>query len=272
MINSEANLKPIIEIKNLYTAFYDDYVHENLNLTIYPNRIITIIGESGCGKTTLIREILALQQPLSGTISIAGNPINNFNIEHPDTRKMLSNFGMMFQHGALFSSLSVIENVMYPIIEYTNFSLATIKEVAEIKLQLTGLSKDAYHKYPTELSGGMLKRVALARALALYPSVIFLDEPTAGLDPNSASDLDMLIYNLQKQLNLTVVIITHDLNTIWGISDEIIYMGDKRVLFHDTVENAASAKHIPQLYNYFNGIRGTITKQYYTNLSGAAHE
>jgi len=272
MLNSTHTLTPIIEIKNLYTAFDNSYVHKNLNLTIYPNRIVTIIGDSGCGKTTLIREILALHQPDSGTIAIAGTPMSNFDIEHPATKKMLSQFGMMFQHGALFSSLSVIENVMYPMVEYTKFSANTMREIAEIKLSLTGLDSASFYKYPTELSGGMLKRVALARALALDPTVIFLDEPTAGLDPNSASDLDLLISNLQRQLGLTVVMITHDLNSIWSISDEIVYMGDKRVLCHDSVANAANNSQIPQLYKYFNGVRGTITKRYYEKLDGEMHE
>lgn len=255
---------PIIGIKNLYTAFEDEYIHQDLNLEILPNRIITIIGDSGCGKTTLVREILALQQPISGEILIAGTPISNFNIEHSKTKYILSKLGMMFQHGALFSSLSVLENVMFPILEYTKFSTKTIREIAELKLMLTGLTKESYNKYPQELSGGMLKRVALARTLALDPTVIFLDEPTAGLDPNSANDLDELIKNLQQQLNLTVIIITHDLNTIWSIADEIIFMGNKKVLFHDTVQNASYNKQIPKLYKYFNGVRGTITKQYYT--------
>lgn len=259
------NSKPIIEVRNLYTAFDDIFIHENLNLKILPNRVITIIGASGCGKTTLIRSILALQPPISGEILINGTPISDFNIENPATKLILSKLGMMFQHGALFSSLSVLENVMYPLIEYTNFSKDTICEIARLKLMLTGLDKNAYNKYPQELSGGMLKRVALARTLALDPEVIFLDEPTTGLDPNSANDLDELIKDLQKQLSLTVVMITHDLNSIWNISDEIIYIGNKRILLHDSIHNATNNKHIPELYNYFNGIRGTITRNYYTS-------
>lgn len=264
---------PIIEVKRLYTAFDDILIHEDINLKIFPNRIITIIGSSGCGKTTLIREILALQAPTSGEILIAGKQISDLNIENPNTKFILSKVGMMFQHGALFSSLSVIENVMYPLFEYTNFSKRTIKEIARLKLKLTGLHEDSYNKCPQELSGGMLKRVALARTLALDPKVIFLDEPNAGLDPKSADDLDKLIQDLQKQLSLTVVMITHDLNSIWNISDELIYIGNKKVLLHDTVYNAANSDKIPELYNYFNGKRGTIIKSFYKiNHKGGTHD
>ncbi len=254
---------PIIEIQNLYTRFDDEFIHENLNLKIYPNRIITLIGNSGCGKTTLIREILALHTPTKGKILISGTSMEHFDVEDAKKKHMSDKFGMMFQHGALFSSLSVIENVMYPILESKRFSIKSAHEIATIKLILTGLSTDDHLKYPEELSGGMLKRVALARAIVLDPEVIFLDEPTAGLDPNSAHELDVLIKNLQEKLCLTVVLITHDLNTIWSISDEIVYIGNKKVLCHDKVGVAANNKNLPELYNYFNGERGKITKTYY---------
>jgi phospholipid/cholesterol/gamma-HCH transport system ATP-binding protein len=252
---------PIIEVINLGTYFDGLWVHKNLNLTIYPNRIITIIGASGCGKTTLVREILMLQSITEGKILLSGEEITKYNIENPATKLVLSQVGMMFQQGALFSSLNVIENVMFPLVEYTDFSQETIRQIAILKLKLTGLPEAAYFKYPKEISPGMQKRVALARTLALDPKVIFLDEPTAGLDPNSSSDFDELIYNLQKQLGLTVIMITHDLDSIWSISDEIVYLGNKKVLFHDSVINAAEAKDIPELYNYFNGPRGKLTKK-----------
>jgi phospholipid/cholesterol/gamma-HCH transport system ATP-binding protein len=255
------NNSPIIEVKNLGTSFEGFWVHKNLNLTIYPNRIITIIGASGCGKTTLVREILMLQPIAEGEILLNGEEISKYNIEDADTKLVLSQIGMMFQQGALFSSLTVLQNVMFPLVEYTNFSEATIKEIATLKLKLTGLPESAYSKFPKEISPGMQKRVALARTLVLDPKVVFLDEPTAGLDPNSASDFDELISNLQKQLGLTVIMITHDLDSIWSISDEIVYLGEKKVLFHDTVIKAANCKEIPQLYDYFNGPRGRLRKQ-----------
>lgn len=255
--------KPIIEIKNLGTCFNGNWVHKNLNLTIYPNRILTVIGNSGCGKTTLIREILMLQPITEGEIYLDSEKITDYDVDDPKTKIVLSQIGMMFQQGALFSSLSVLENVMFPLYEYTDFSAETMEEIATLKLRLTGLPDNAYNLYPKEISPGMLKRVALARTLVLDPKVIFLDEPTAGLDPNSANAFDGLIKELQTNLSLTVIMITHDLDSIWGISDEIIYLGDKKVLLHDSVENAANTDKIPELYDYFNGSRGIITKNYY---------
>lgn len=263
---NKTNQKPIIEVKNLGTRFGDEWVHKGLNLTIYPNRIITIIGASGCGKTTLVREILMLQPVAEGEIYLAGEEISKYNIEDSKTKLTLSQVGMMFQHGALFSSLTVLENVMFPLFEYTDFSKETIMEIAKLKLKLTGMAETAYNHYPKELSGGMLKRVALARTLALDPKVVFLDEPTAGLDPDSASKFDQLISTLQKQLGLTVIMITHDLDSIWSISDEVIYLGQKKVLAHDTVANVANNKDIPQAYEYFNGPRGLVMKEYHTAL------
>jgi phospholipid/cholesterol/gamma-HCH transport system ATP-binding protein len=263
-----SNQQPIIEIKNLGTQFGDVWVHKNLNLTIYPNRIINIIGASGSGKTTLVHEILMLQPIAEGEIFLAGQKISNYNIEDTETKNVLSQVGMMFQHCALFSSLTVLENVMFPLVEYTNFSKDMIREIARIKLRLTGLPEKAHNRYPGEMSGGMLKRVALARTLALDPKVVFLDEPTAGLDPNSANGFDELIFDLQQRLNLTVILITHDLDTIWSIADEIVYLGEKKVLLHDTVANAANTKSVPELYEYFNGTRGMITKEFYTRSGG----
>ena len=241
---------PIIEVKNLGTYFSGSWIHKNLNLTVYPNRIITIIGASGCGKTTLVREILMLQPITEGEIFLVGEEISHYNVEDARTKLVLSQVGMMFQQGALFSSMNLIENVMFPLQEYTDFSKDVIFEIATFK-------------YPKEISPGMQKRVALARTLALDPKVVFLDEPTAGLDPNSASDFDELISSLQKQLGLTVIMITHDLDSIWNISDEIVYLGDKKVLFHDSVDIASEFKQIPELYDYFNGQRGKLIKKVY---------
>ena len=251
---------PIIEIKNLGTKLSGIWVHKHLNLSIYQNRITTIIGDSGCGKTTLIREILMLQPFHEGEIFILGREISRYNPAGTNTKQLLSHIGMMFQQGALFSSLTVMENVMFPLKEYTAFSDHTIRELAHLKLQLAGLPDNAHNKLPKEISPGQQKRVALARTLALDPPVIFLDEPTAGLDPNSADSFDELLSELQQQLNLTVIIITHDLDTIWGISDEIVYLGNKKVLYQGNVEDASNNKDIPGLYQYFNGTRGKLAK------------
>lgn len=256
----------IIEIKNLGTCFDGLWVHKDLNLTIQKGRITTIIGESGCGKTTLVREVLMLQKITTGEIYLSGELIStNYDLDDKKNKMTLAKLGMMFQHGALFSSLTVLENVMFPLREYTDFSKGMIEELACAKLLLAGLSKDTYHLYPSELSGGMLKRAALARTLVLDPKILFLDEPTAGLDPNNASAFDELITTLQRQLNLTVIIITHDLDTIWNVSDDLVYLGDKRVLFHGSVKEAAEQDTIPGLFEYFNGARGKIIKEYYKN-------
>lgn len=263
------NEQPIIEIRKLGTKFFDEWIHKDLDLTIYPNRIVTIIGASGCGKTTLIREILMLQPITSGEIYLMGEKISTYDLEDPYTKKVLSQMSMMFQQGALYNSNTVLENVMFPLLEYTDFSYSMIRELAYQKLRLTGLNEVAYNKYPKEISPGMQKRVALARTLALDPRVLFLDEPTAGLDPNSAASFDELMLNLQQQLGLTVIMITHDLDSIWHTSDEIVYLSNKQVALHDTVLNASNRPDIPDLYQYFNGTRGKISKAYYAqNVKG----
>ena len=253
-----AEQQPLIQIRNLGTRFGNDWVHKGLNLKIYPNRVINIIGESGCGKTTLIREILMLEPISAGEIYLMGQRIYSSRGNSVSMKALASKMGMMFQHCALFSNLTCIENVMFPLMEFTDFSKKTIEDIARLKLNMVGLGDYAHHKYPSSLSGGMLKRTALARTIALDPKVVFLDEPSAGLDPPSVYQQNCLIRELQASLNLTVIMITHDLDTIWSIADEIIYMGDKKVLVHDTVANAAERSDHPGLYDFFNGPRGKI--------------
>ncbi|MFZ9035240.1 MAG: ABC transporter ATP-binding protein [Francisellaceae bacterium] len=250
-------LKPLIEIQNLGTLFDHTWVHKNLNLTIYPHRIISIIGDSGSGKTTLIREILMLQPVTEGDIFLNGENISKLYYDDKKRKAIAAHIGMMFQQGALFSALTVLENVIFPLKEYTHFSKKTLIELARIKLHMVGLTEDAFNKYPSQLSGGMLKRTALARTLALDPEVIFLDEPTAGLDPQSAYDMDQLILNLKNDLKLTVIMITHDLDTIYAIVDEVVYIGGKKVLVHDSVEKASRITEFSGLANFFRGARST---------------
>lgn len=260
------NQQPIIEIKKLGTAFDGEWIHKDLDLTIMSNRIVTIIGASGCGKTTLVREIMMLQPITSGEIYLMGEKISNYSLEDSATKRVLSKMGMMFQLGALYNSYSILDNVIYPIMEYSDFSYELARELAYQKLRMTGLKEIAYGKFPREISPGMQKRAALARTLALDPRVLFLDEPTAGLDPNSAAAFDELMLTLQEQLKLTIIMITHDLDSIWRTSDEIVYLSNKKVALHDTVLNAANYEGIPDLYNYFNGERGKVAKAYYSKL------
>ncbi|WP_116963471.1 ABC transporter ATP-binding protein [Fastidiosibacter lacustris] len=250
--------QPIIEVKNLGTCFDGVWVHKNLNLSIYPHHITAIIGGSGSGKTTLIREILMLQPVTEGEIFLLGHKISDLYDDEIKRREFASQMGMMFQGGALFSALTSLENVMFPLQEYTSFSRDIVIDLARLKLKMVGLKEDAYNKYPSQLSGGMLKRVALARTLALDPAIIFLDEPSAGLDPHSMYELDQLILQLKQGLNLSIIMITHELKSIWRIVDEVVYIDDKRILVHDTVENAVKMTQYENLNNFFNGPKTTV--------------
>ena len=243
--------KNIIQIKNLYTKINGKFIHKDLNLKIQNNTIDCIVGASGCGKTTLMREILMLQPIYSGKIFLMNEEISKL-IDSPIRRKKISShMGMMFQHCALFSSLTNLDNVIFPLKQHKKYPLDVLTEIAIIKLKMTGLSEEHFNKYPYEISGGMLKRVALARAIALDPKVIFLDEPNAGLDPYSARAMDELILYLKDKLKISVVMITHDLKTIWSIVDKIIYMDEKKIIFHDTVDFVSRQTHNQNIKKFF---------------------
>ena len=258
-----AQVEPIIRVEQLGTNFDGRWVHRNLDLSIESNRIVSLIGASGCGKTTLLREILLLQPISEGKIYLMGECISGVDVSENQRRQFACHMGMMFQHGALFSAMTVLENVMFPLIEYTDFDRTTIQEIARLKIAMTGLvASDVVDLYPAALSGGMRKRVALARALALDPKILMLDEPSAGLDPKGASELDVLIKTLQTSLGLTVIMITHDLDTIWGIVDEVIYLDEQKVVFHDNVDMAAEQKKVSGLAAFFNSPRGRAASYY----------
>jgi len=202
----------IIEIKNLRIHLGDKWIHDHLNLSIKKGEIIGIVGTSGSGKTTLMREILMLQHAVSGSIRVFGKELM-----HATPEKLLEvqeRWGVLFQENALFSSLTVLENIMFPLREKSKLDKEMIQELAMQRILSVGLEIDSANKYPSELSGGMEKRAALARAIALDPEILFLDEPTTGLDPDSAAELDELILNLQSMMGLTIIIITHDLDTL----------------------------------------------------------
>lgn len=243
----------IIQVSNLCNRFGNFIVHENLDIEVRSGEIIGVVGGSGSGKSVLMRSILALQKPWSGKIDVLG--LNALSGNEKNRQFIEQNTGVLFQNAALFSSLTVLENVQVPLKEHSNLSDSLITELALVKIQLAGLSPDAALKYPAELSGGMRKRAGIARALALDPSLLFLDEPTAGLDPIGAAGFDQLILSIQKALGLTVFLITHDLDTLYTICDRVAVIADKKVLINAPIDQVAAFDH-PWIQDYFHGPRG----------------
>ncbi|RXK14435.1 sulfate ABC transporter ATP-binding protein [Halarcobacter mediterraneus] len=226
----------MIKVKNLSTSFNDKMVHDNISLEINKGEIYGILGGSGSGKTTLLRQIIMLDKIQKGEITILEQNINKLKIKQREFIKR--NWGVLFQFGALFSSLNVVENVGIMLKEYTKLPKDLINDIAYTKLKMVGLDLKVGKLYPEELSGGMKKRVALARALALDPQILFLDEPTSGLDPASAKAFDDLILDLREMLDLTVVIITHELNTIRNVLDRFSIISNTKIAFSGTYEEA----------------------------------
>lgn len=242
---------PAIEIRDLKNQFGDHVIHQDLNLTIERGEILGIVGGSGCGKTTLLRAILLLLRPTAGSIKVFGQEILKGGAQADLIRKK---WGVLFQEGALFSSLTVLENVCFPLREFTQLDKSLIEEIALLKISLSQFPLESVHKYPSELSGGMLKRAALARAIALDPELLFLDEPTAGLDPESAGALDKLIADLQLLLGLTIVVVTHDLDTLWQVTNRVAFLGNKKVIEVAPISELIHSSD-PQIQAYFSGPR-----------------
>jgi len=243
---------PVIRVRDLCMRFGPQVIHENLSLDIMAREVIGIVGGSGTGKSVLMREIVGLMRPASGRIEIFGRDTNQ--LDGAGWRALQRRWGLLFQDGALFSSLTVAQNIEVPLKEHTALERRLRRDLTEIKIALVGLPPDAANKYPSELSGGMRKRAGLARALALDPEVLFLDEPTAGLDPIGASGFDDLIGKLQRTLGLTVVMITHDLDSLYAICDRVAVLIDKRVKV-GSIE-ALLREPDPWIQDYFNGPRG----------------
>lgn len=236
-------LFPLIEIKGLTTHFGPQIVHENLDLTIYPREVLGIVGGSGSGKSVLLRYIIGLDTPQKGQIIFHTIP------PYPSTQ-----VGVLFQQGALISSLTVLENIMVPLLEVAHLSPELCEKLALMKLEMVGLPTHAGSKYPSQLSGGMIKRVALARALSLDPEILFLDEPTSGLDPISAAAFDALIQQLQRELNITVIMITHDLDSLVQICNRIAVLINHHIVV-GPLEEIEKIDH-PWIREYFHGSRG----------------
>ncbi|MET0270048.1 MAG: ABC transporter ATP-binding protein [Sphingomonas sp.] len=251
---SRRNDDAVIRVRSLRNAFGEQVVHEGLELDVRRGEILGVVGGSGTGKSVLMRSIIGLQSPAEGEIAVFDTPM----IDREDTEatNVRRRWGVLFQGGALFSTLTVAENVQVPIREYyPRLDERLLDEIAAYKIVMSGLPADAGPKYPSELSGGMRKRAGLARALALDPELLFLDEPTAGLDPIGAAAFDELIKSLQKTLGLTVFLITHDLDTLYAICDRVAVLADRKVIAVGTIDELLALDH-PWIQEYFNGARG----------------
>lgn len=240
---------PIIEVKGLKNYLGHQWVHTDVNFTVNQGEIFAIIGGSGSGKTTILRSMLMLLRPCAGEIRIFDKDILSINDEEAD--KIRHRWGVLFQQSALFSSMTVLENVMYPMQKLSNLSQKIIQELAFLKIALVGLPEDAAWKWPSELSGGMQRRAAAARAIALDPELVFLDEPTSGLDPLSAKQFDRLLLFLRDVLNLTVVIVSHDVESLKRITDRVAFLGEGRVLDVAPIAQLMQNPH-PLIVEYFN--------------------
>jgi len=245
-------VNPVISVRGVTVRFGSKTILKDLDLDIYRGEILAFIGPSGSGKSVLMRAILGLNHKDAGTITIMGKNIDE--ISPAERMGVNMRMGVLFQNGALFSGLTVLENIQVPMREYLQISPELMEELARVKIELVGLPADAAEKYPSELSGGMVKRAGLARALALDPAIVFLDEPTSGLDPISAAAFDALIADLRDTMGLTVYMVTHDLDSIYSVCDRVAALGDKHVIAEGTVADMQKSDN-PWLKSYFHGKR-----------------
>ncbi len=249
---------PVIEVAGVSTRFGDSRVHDDVSLTVRRGEVFALAGGNGCGKSTLLREIIMLQRPTEGRIRLLGTDVASADDDARDALRRRC--GVMFQYGALFSSLTLAENIAVPLREHTDLGKAAIREIARIKIALVGLPAESAGKYPNELSGGMRKRAAMARAIALDPEVLFLDEPSSGLDPVSAEGIDGLILHLRGLLGLTVFMVTHDLDSLWRVADRVAILGGGRILGIGTMEELSRLEE-PLVNPYFHGPRGRAARE-----------
>jgi len=263
--DNDPNADVIVSVRGLVNRFGEATIHDGLDLDVRAGEILGVVGGSGTGKSVLMRSIIGLQTPEAGEVHVFGESM--LDRDEAETTDIRRRWGVLFQGGALFSTLTVAENVQLPLREfYPTLSQALMDEIACYKVTMTGLPADAGPKYPAELSGGMKKRAGLARALALDPELLFLDEPTAGLDPIGAAAFDALTAQLQRTLGLTVFLITHDLDTLYAICDRVAVLADHKVIAVGTIPELLALDH-PWIQEYFNGPRGRAA-----TAAVAAHE
>ena len=244
-------MEPVVEVRGLVNRFGGQVVHDGLDMRVEEDEVFGIVGGSGAGKSVLLRTILGLQRPLAGTVRIRGSDITH--LPERELRPIKAGYGVAFQSGALYSGLTVLENVQLPMIEHLRLPPTALEGLALLKIRLVGLPEDAAAKYPAQLSGGMVKRAAVARALALDPQLLFLDEPTSGLDPVSAAAFDDLVLYLQQHLQLTIVMITHDLDSIFRTCNRVGVIVERR-MESDTLERIVDHPN-PWIQAYFHGVR-----------------
>jgi phospholipid/cholesterol/gamma-HCH transport system ATP-binding protein len=228
----------IIEVRDIKTSFDDRIIHNSLNLSVGYGEIYGLLGPSGCGKTTLLREMVMLENIQSGSIKVLDSYLENIN--HKNAQKLRQQWGVLFQAGALFSSLSIAQNIALPLVEYTDLSKKMINEIVNYKINIVGLKSSDTHLYPSQISGGMKKKAALARSLAMDPKLLFLDEPTSGLDPISAREFDNLILKLRDLLKLSIVMVSHDLQSIYKTLDKVAIIDEKTIIYEGSLENIKS--------------------------------
>lgn len=248
---------PVIEMRGITTRFGDKVVHDNIDVTVARGEVLAIVGGSGSGKSTLLREMLMLQRPNSGSVRVLNE--NMTALPQDDLRALRRRMGVLFQYSALFGALTALQNVALPLKEHTRLEPDLIDEIASVKLALAGLAARTGPLYPNELSGGMRKRVGLARAISLDPELLFLDEPSSGLDPISADALDELVLQLKTALGLTIVMVTHDMDSLWRVADRVIILGEARMLASGSMKDLSQSQE-PRVAAFFQGPRARAAR------------